>query len=289
MKVNKKVIVFVWAGLLVIAACCYVEYKVQCKCKYIVSELETLSYSSQMLFAGLTQVNDYTFIHSQPETLLSSDTLKVVCLGNSITKHPYKPEVEWYADWGMAASKEEFDYCHVLQRRLRKYCSYASVTPLNIYQFEVNPTCNLDSLLGDCLVKANVVVIRLGENVQNITLFSENIQRLVDKCLTYTPNVIITGNFWMNSQKEKILINAAYDNHLRFVPLSWIAELREVYPKKGDTIYSIEGKPYTLASDFVLMHPNDEGMENIADAIFNAITYIIPMNNNCENIDSRRE
>lgn len=135
---SKTVVVFVWTGLLVITACCYVGYKVLYKCKNIISELEILSYSSQMLFAGLTQVNDCAFIHSQPGTFLSSDTLKVVCLGNSITKHPYKQEVEWYADWGMAASKEEFDYCHVLQRRLRKYCSYASVTPLNIYQFEVS-------------------------------------------------------------------------------------------------------------------------------------------------------
>ena len=192
-------------------------------------------------------------------------------MGNSITKHPYLPKVEWYADWGMAASKEELDYCHVLQKRLKEYCSYATVTPLNISEFEVNPMCNLDSLFGNACDDANVIVIRLGENVQDISLFQSNIQRLVDKCKSYTQYVIITGNFWMQPQKERILINAAYDNHLPFVPISWIAELRDAFPEKGDTIYNMEGKPYALTSEFILTHPNDEGMKNIADAIFNVI------------------
>ena len=45
-------------------------------------------------------------------------SLKVLCLGNSITRHEYKADIEWFSEWGMAASKEENDYCHQLQKLL---------------------------------------------------------------------------------------------------------------------------------------------------------------------------
>ena len=39
----------------------------------------------------------------------------------------------------------------------------------------------------------------------------------------------------------------------------------------GDTIYNINNQPYTIKTDFIITHPNDEGMRMIADAIFNNI------------------
>lgn len=268
---KKKYYFFGGVGLLLILLCSYLGYKAARKVENIVSKLEILTYSSQMLLAEHFNTNCDTLSHSH--SILLRDSLKVTCLGNSITKHPYLPEVEWYSNWGMAASKEEYDYCHVLQKRLREYSKYATVTPVNIAQFERTPTCNLDSLLGHSLAKTDIIVIRLGENVYNIQSFEDNIQRLIDKCKSYTPYVIITGNFWMHPQKERILINAAYNNNLRFVPLSWIAECKNAYPQKGDTIYNIDGKPYILTKEFVLTHPNNQGMKSIANAIFNAITY----------------
>ena len=47
-----------------------------------------------------------------------NDPLQVLCLGNSITKHPIKEDIEWFSDWGMAASNIEYDYCHQLEKML---------------------------------------------------------------------------------------------------------------------------------------------------------------------------
>ena len=44
-----------------------------------------------------------------------SDEHHVLCLGNSITRHTPYDAVNWYSDHGMAASKPENDYCHILR------------------------------------------------------------------------------------------------------------------------------------------------------------------------------
>lgn len=257
----KRVFVII-AILLVVALGFYCGHRIYHKFMIIKSNYDVLLNSSQMQIA------------MKRDTFAVLTPLKVVCLGNSITKHAYLPEIEWFSDWGMAASKEDNDYCHVLQNILRKYNNESIVIPVNIADWERNPTCDIDSLLGDTCEHADVIVIRLGENVQNIVSFKENIQRLIDKCKSYTPHVLISGNFWINGEKEKVLLNAAYDNHLRFIPISWIGEIRRAYPKHGDTIYNVDGEQYIVTKDFILSHPNDEGMKSIAEAIFNAITCI---------------
>lgn len=261
----KKKLVIILSALLLVSFGIYVGGKIYQKYKRVltvISDYETMISSSQLLLAEQNKPFDI----QRP--------LKVVCLGNSITKHGYLPDVEWYSDWGMAASKEENDYCHVLQKRLREYNSESSVIPLNIAHFERNPECNIDSLLSNVCENTDIIVIRLGENVQDVTSFKNNIQRLIDKCNGYTPHILISGNFWLNGNVEKVLINAASDNDLKFIPLSWIGKIRDAYPLKGDTIYNTEGEQYVITKDFILTHPNDEGMKSIANSIFNAITCI---------------
>ena len=46
--------------------------------------------------------------------------LKVMFLGNSITKHGVAPQIGWHGDWGMAASKQENDYVHLCEKEILK-------------------------------------------------------------------------------------------------------------------------------------------------------------------------
>lgn len=98
-------------------------------------------------------------------------SLKVLCLGNSITRHEYKADIEWFSEWGMAASKEENDYCHQLQKLLCAEHPGTVVTPLNIAYWERNLACDIDSLIGSAVRGKDLVVIRLGENVQDKQAF----------------------------------------------------------------------------------------------------------------------
>ena len=209
--------------------------------------------------------------HTKGERLNLKRPLKVVCLGNSITRHGYLPDVEWYSDWGMAASKPENDYCHVLERDLQAYNKHTSVHPLNIYAFEKNPTCDINSLIGKTCAEADIIILRICENVSDTDAFEQNISRLIEYCTNITPHVIVSGAFWPHEKKERILVSAAERHALEFVPLSWITYQSDVYPKKGDILYDIDGKQYPITKEFIITHPNDKGMRSIATALLRAI------------------
>lgn len=197
----------------------------------------------------------------------------VLCLGNSITRHMPKDDIGWYSDWGMAASSADKDYCHLLETMLQQRNAKSTVTPLNIAFWERNLDCNIDSLIAKNLQGKDIVVIRLGENVKDKSLFRSRILDLVQRCKQQTPNVIITGCFWEDAEKEDALINAAKVNGLSFVPLEWI--LRDhsdiACPSESDVIQDMNGGTYTLFNEDVMAHPGDEGMRMIAESIFSQI------------------
>lgn len=197
----------------------------------------------------------------------------ILCLGNSITKHGYRDSIGWRSDWGMAASCEEKDYCHVLEKLIRQFNNNSYVTPLNIANWERDLYLNIDSLLSKYISRNDIVIIRLGENVQDKNAFRKSIIELVQYCQTKTKNVIITGCFWKDDNKELSIINAAHQCQIKYIPLFWLSELYqdEVYPREGDTLRDIHGKLYRIKGNFITTHPNDEGMRRIAETIFENI------------------
>ncbi len=48
------------------------------------------------------------------------DNLKILFVGNSITRHTPKVEIGWPYDWGMAASAAEKDYVHLVMKKVRE-------------------------------------------------------------------------------------------------------------------------------------------------------------------------
>ena len=52
--------------------------------------------------------------------------IRVLFLGNSITRHGIKREIGWHFDHGMAASAREKDYVHLLMAQIRSVHADAS-------------------------------------------------------------------------------------------------------------------------------------------------------------------
>lgn len=203
---------------------------------------------------------------------------RVLCIGNSITWHaPLKGDLPgadslWRGDWGMCASRPERDFFHLLEKKFREYNSNTTFTRRNLWEWEHDFTLNKDSLLLSSCQDKDLIILKIGENVQkeNEPQFLQAFDELVTYCLRFTPNVIIAGSYWKTPVKEQAMIRAAREHQLPYVPLFWIYETYhdEVIAHVGDTIYDRHGQPYPIPTEFICTHPNDRGMRMIAEAIF---------------------
>ena len=94
--------------------------------------------------------------------------LKILVVGNSITRHGPKAEIGWERDWGMAASAPEKDYVHQL---FAKLCA-AGVQPYMMIRqasgWEIGYLNGdiLDKFADERAFDADIVIYRLSENVK---------------------------------------------------------------------------------------------------------------------------
>ena len=55
------------------------------------------------------------------EQIGSLKAKKILFLGNSVTLHGPRPDIDWSGNWGMAATAAENDYVHRLTRALNDH------------------------------------------------------------------------------------------------------------------------------------------------------------------------
>lgn len=211
----------------------------------------------------------------------------VLCLGNSITRHEYAESVEWYSDWGMAASKPENDYCHVLESLLNGKYPGSTVTPLNIAAWERSLSDDIDGFIGEYARDKDIIVVRLGENVTAGRAFAPALQKLVSWCVAHAKYVLITGTFWKSEIKEAAIVEAARLYDIPYYPISQI-DIPENHPKVGDTFQDINGGTYQISKDFIITHPNDKGMREIAEIIYGGIEKLVGGRIGARDVATRR-
>lgn len=212
---------------------------------------------------------------------------KVLFLGNSITLVGPSSSVGWYGNWGMAASREQYDYVHRVMARLRG--NNASVTysisginhpTLGIWETSpdfthpsVSPLYALTQYTHVLDAQTDLVIIRLGENVQDKTNFENALIVLIrDVIQQVAPNakIIMTGLFWSDAQKEAAIVNAASSTGVTYVEIDQYD--RDEYKERvGGIVYDVSGNPYAITNAAVAAHPSDLGMEMIAKEILDAI------------------
>ena len=103
--------------------------------------------------------------------------MKILFLGNSITRHGKAEDIGWFGDWGMAASCRENDYVHRLVSRLQKDGKKVSYCVANLSEWErTRDVTLLETRYGQAKkFGADIVVVRLGENAQ----LAENLNALI--------------------------------------------------------------------------------------------------------------
>ncbi len=190
---------------------------------------------------------------------------RVLFLGNSITLHETKPQIGWNVNWGMAASKEEKDYVHIVLNALRERYLELSYAIVNVGEWERNywkdDVVEKFKLARD--FKADIIIFRFGENVNlqqieeyPLDTYLDNFMKYVD---TGAEKVIVTDTFWEHGYICNALQSVAEKNGYTFAVIS-------------DLAYKDENKALGLFENpSVAAHPGDLGMERIAQRIIDKL------------------
>lgn len=191
-------------------------------------------------------------------------------LGNSITIHPITSF--WWGTFGMAASERSKDYVHVLETRMKANEPASLVSPLNISDWEQNRnTFNLNSV-NPIITGKDYIVIRLGENVSDLTNYEADIVTLINHCKTVNPTAIIatTGNFWANPTKDNAMKAASLTTNSQYIDFDGL-DIPENKSFIGAIIRGDDGLDHVVDNAGVAIHPGDLGMQRISDRIYTAL------------------
>lgn len=209
----------------------------------------------------------------------TEENYNYLAIGNSITLHGLAPY--WWNENGMAASKTENDYFHLVKSYLETHTSEikreVDAVALNYYQFEVMSHDRQEtySLIDSYLSKnLNLVTVQLSENVgaDGLKTFVQDFEDLLLHIKEKSPHaqIIVIDDIWSD---EKGLIKEQIANklNLAFISLKKIKNNQEYLCGIGTKVYGLDGKEHIVEHDGVAKHPGDKGMQYIADGIISKL------------------
>ncbi|MFZ4595155.1 MAG: SGNH/GDSL hydrolase family protein [Verrucomicrobiaceae bacterium] len=208
---------------------------------------------------------------SVPQAPAQSHYGKVLFLGNSITKHGPKADIDWSGNWGMAASAEAKDYVHLVTRALTDKAGAApEVLVKNIADFEREyADYDIATKLKEVVdFQADLIILAIGENVPGLKTPGDKtkLQSAVVKLLTAVKagrqaTVLVRSSFWASAAKDETLQQACTAVGGIYVNITSLS--------KDESHYARSERPFKHAG--VANHPGDKGMAAIADALVKAL------------------
>ena len=184
--------------------------------------------------------------------------LKILVLGNSITRHAPSEAIGWHGDWGMAASAPQKDYVHRLFAMLKESGAepYMMVRQASHWERHFREADCLSAYEDERAFGADIVIFRLGENVGRTSSeeFRDAILRLLGFVMPVGARAVLTTCFWKNDIRDRAIREAA---EALGSPCADIGCTDEALMALG--AFSHRG---------VAAHPGDEGMAMIAEKIF---------------------
>lgn len=196
---------------------------------------------------------------------------KVLFLGNSITKHGPKADIDWKGNWGMAASAEANDYVHLVTKGLtEKAGSAPEVMVKNIADYErAYAGYDVPVKLKEAIdFHADLIILAIGENVPALKTAEDKskLQASVTTLLKALkadgkPTILVRSCFWANTAKDEALKLACSAVEGVYVDISTLG--------KDESNYARSERPYKHAG--VANHPGDKGMAAIAAALVKAV------------------
>ncbi len=188
--------------------------------------------------------------------------LKVMFVGNSITKHEPKPEVGWTNDCGMAASSEDKDYVHLMVKKFEDYFGEEiSWTIVQVANYERNfDPARIDGLYSSAKdYNPDIMIMFFGANVPKDYDTAENppfkFADSYDEIRKY-----LKGENTLVFHSQGFYIRPVLD-----------AEKETVAKKYNEPFINIEDIRNREDTHGMFNHPSDLGMQEIADRFWSVI------------------
>jgi len=196
---------------------------------------------------------------------------KVLFVGNSLTSHGPKADIDWHGNWGMAATSADKDYVHLVTRALAaKQGTMPEIMVKNVADFERNHVgYDIAGKFADAAsFKADLVILCIGENVAALKTaeaqakYQEQVTALLKTLKSNSQaQFIVRSSFWANTAKDGAMRLACEAVGGTFVDISSLS--------KDEKNYARSERPYKHAG--VANHPGDRGMAAIAEEIVKAV------------------
>ena len=190
------------------------------------------------------------------DTSMIQKVKKVVVLGNSIVQYGPDQSIGWNGNWGLAASRKENDFIHLLLQSLKAKRNDVTVRFKNIADFEsAYLTFSLSTL--DSLRDADMLIIKIGENVKSSQPSYRQFIAKYDQLIRYlnpsgkAVKLIIDG-FWKNEKVNNDIRSYAVQQKIALLSITDI---------------SSDSKNRGIAG-----HPNDRGMRMIAERVWRYVS-----------------
>ena len=190
--------------------------------------------------------------------------IRVLFVGNSITRHGIAHDIGWHNDWGMAASSKDKDYVHQLMSKMDSVQKDVAYCICQVASWERGYKEGTEKFYGVYRsahdFKADIIVLRFIENCSFNEWDSEIFKSELEKLLAYLnpsgdAKTVITTGFWHHCGDEAIREFAEE----RGIPLAELGDLGEMDEMKAIGLFEHGG---------VANHPGDLGMKKIAERIW---------------------
>ena len=193
--------------------------------------------------------------------------IRVLFVGNSITRHGVAHEIGWHNDWGMAASSKDKDYVHRIISRIEDIRKDGAYCICQVASWERGYMQGIEKFHEEYQdardFQADIIILRMIENCSFDDWNSEIFKAELKKLIAYfdpmqKSKVIITTGFWKHCGDAAVCEFAERNN----IPLVKLDDLGERTEMKAVGLFEHEG---------VANHPGDLGMKCIADRIFETL------------------
>ena len=226
------------------------------------------------ILAQAPSTEDTTLNSELPDSEADDDGVyNILAIGNSITLHPVCSY--WWGSWGMAASSMDKDYIHQVQAGLSQKYSSVSLDIISVQNWETSSSRSKQLAKFDTKLANNydLVIIQLGENVNDMTTFKKDFDKLVSHVQDAQKDaqIVVVGDYWYRYGRDTAKKSVATKHGCNFIDISAIRGDKRYSASRGSKVLGDDGQLHSITNSWVMKHPNDAGMEYIANKILEVL------------------